>query len=82
MQLPGRLKGHLDTVVVGKVVGVHINDEFIKDGKIDIERIRPLARMGYMDYTSVDKVFPVVPEGLAAEARRLGLEGRPDFSKE
>ena len=82
MTLPGRLPGHADTVVVGKVVGVHIKDEFItKDGKIDIERIRPLARMGYMDYTSIDKVFTVVPEGVAAEARKLGLEGRPDFSR-
>ena len=78
MALPGRLPGHLDTVIVGRVVGVHIKDEFITaDGKIDIERIRPLARMGYMDYTSIDKVFTVEPEGVGADDRRLGLEGRP-----
>ncbi len=78
MGLPGRQPGHMDTVIVGRVVGVHINDEFITDeGKIDIARIRPLARMGYMDYTSIDEIFTVEPAGVGAADRRLGLEGRP-----
>jgi flavin reductase (DIM6/NTAB) family NADH-FMN oxidoreductase RutF len=45
-------------VVIGRVVGVHIKDEFISaDGKIDILKIRPLARLGYTDYTSVESSF-------------------------
>ena len=80
MTLPGRLPGHMDTIIIGRVVGVHIADEFISaEGKIDIERIRPLARMGYMDYTSIDPVFTIVPVGLGAQERALGLEGRPLF---
>jgi hypothetical protein len=39
--------------------------------------IRPLARMGYMDYTSVESIFPVEPVGQGREGRRMGLEGRP-----
>jgi hypothetical protein len=29
----------------------------IVNGNIDMARIRPLARLGYMDYTSVDNIF-------------------------
>jgi len=47
------------------------------EGKIDVLKIRPLARLGYFDYTSVESVFTMAPGGPNAEARRLGLEGRP-----
>ena len=43
--------------VMGDVVGVHIKDEFLKDGILDVTRYRPLARLGYKDYSSVDEVF-------------------------
>jgi flavin reductase (DIM6/NTAB) family NADH-FMN oxidoreductase RutF len=36
---------------------VHIDDSVIVNGNIDMARIRPLARLGYMDYTSVDNIF-------------------------
>jgi hypothetical protein len=39
------------------VIGVHIDDGLIAEGKVDILRCRPLARLGYMDYTVVDSVF-------------------------
>tara|TARA_Y100001970_G_scaffold294331_1_gene450787 strand:- start:94657 stop:95322 length:666 start_codon:yes stop_codon:yes gene_type:complete len=41
-------KGHFMTI--GQVVGVYINDKFIKDGIVNTSEMRPLARMGYMDY--------------------------------
>ena len=65
-------------VIIGKVVGIHIKDEYLlPDGKIDIEKIRPLARMGYSDYTIVEKVFEYVPSAAAGDSndRALGLEG-------
>jgi hypothetical protein len=74
----GTAAGSGDEIVIGRVVGVHIKDEFITDdGKIDIVRIRPLARMGYMDYTSIDTVFTMHPLGERAESLSRGLEGRP-----
>lgn len=80
--LPGHSPGGSDTVVVGRVIGVHIKDEFITpEGRIDILKIRPLARMGYMDYTSVEKIFPVEPVGFGRDGRRMGLEGRPKRSR-
>ena len=33
------------------------DDSVIVDGNIDMARIRPIARLGYMDYTSVDNIF-------------------------
>lgn len=38
-------------VVFGQVVGIHISPEIIRDGKLDMAVARPLARMGYMDYS-------------------------------
>ena len=37
-------------VVFGQVVGVYIDDAFIKDGKLDTAAMRPIARAGYSDY--------------------------------
>ncbi len=71
---PGRTPETTHSMVVGRVVGVHIADEFITGGKIDIARIRPLARMGYGDYTSVDHVFPVDPNA-SPDAQQYGFDG-------
>lgn len=46
-------------VVFGQVVGVHIDDRFIKDGRLDTAAVQPIARCGYSDYAVVDKVFAV-----------------------
>jgi flavin reductase (DIM6/NTAB) family NADH-FMN oxidoreductase RutF len=37
-------------VVFGQVVGVHIDDRFIKDGLLDTAAMMPIARAGYRDY--------------------------------
>ncbi len=44
-------------VVFGQVVGVHIDDRFIRDGKVDTAAMRPIARLGYNEYSVVDAVF-------------------------
>ena len=76
MVLPGHTVDNVVHVIVGKVLGVHIRDDALTDdGRIDIERVRPLARMGYFDYTAVDKVFTMAPTGPNIEARRKGLGG-------
>lgn len=46
-------------VIFGEVVGIHIADTVIVDGALDISRIRPLSRLGYMDYAVTDAVFPM-----------------------
>ena len=48
----------LDThVVIGQVVGVHIDDRFLRDGLLDTAAMKPIARCGYHDYAMVDAVF-------------------------
>lgn len=50
-------------VVFGKVIGIHIDESIIKDGMIDMDVFRPIARLGYMDYTVVDNVFTMKRPG-------------------
>jgi flavin reductase (DIM6/NTAB) family NADH-FMN oxidoreductase RutF len=76
LRLPGNgAVGSVD-VVFGRVVCVHIDDACLRDGRIDVEAIRPLARMGYHDYTSIEKVFTMKPVG--SPVRLAGLEGSPE----
>jgi len=44
-------------VVAGEVVGVHIDDAYLKDGMFDIVRAGNVSRLGYMDYASIDEIF-------------------------
>jgi flavin reductase (DIM6/NTAB) family NADH-FMN oxidoreductase RutF len=77
LRLPGNGPTGTVDVVFGRVVAIHIDDAFLRpDGRLDIERIRPLARMGYHDYTSVESVFTMAPRG--SPARFAGLEGSPE----
>ncbi len=41
------------TVVIGLVVGIYIDDDFIRDGLVQTGHMRPIARLGYMDYSVV-----------------------------
>lgn len=56
---PKALDGTLTSAVVvaGEVVGVHIDDAFLKDGMFDIVRAGNVGRLGYMDYASVSEIF-------------------------
>ena len=44
-------------MVFGQVVGVHIDDRIIKDGRIDTLAFKPVARLGYSEYTTTDNVW-------------------------
>jgi flavin reductase (DIM6/NTAB) family NADH-FMN oxidoreductase RutF len=51
-----------NAVVFGTVVGIHIDESIIgEDGLVDVLRFRPLARLGYWQYTVVDNVFTMLP---------------------
>lgn len=45
-----------DHLVIGEVVGVHIDDRFIVDGRLDYTLYNPAARLGYHDYTFVREI--------------------------
>ncbi len=49
------------TLILGQVVGVHIDPAFLKDGRFDITAVRTIARCGYRgDYTEVAEVFEML----------------------
>jgi flavin reductase (DIM6/NTAB) family NADH-FMN oxidoreductase RutF len=75
LRLPGKGKMGTTDVVIGEVLGIHIQDEYIlPNGKIDILTIKPLARLGYYDYTVVESIFEMVIPG-TNEDLRAGMEG-------
>jgi flavin reductase (DIM6/NTAB) family NADH-FMN oxidoreductase RutF len=47
-------------VVIGQVVGVHIDDRYLKDGRFDTAAAQPLARCGYRDYAAVTEIFEML----------------------
>ena len=44
-------------MIIGEVVGIHIDDKFIKNNKIDSLAMRAISRMGYAEYSEVDSRF-------------------------
>ncbi len=46
-------------LVLGEVVGVHIDDRYIKDGRFDTAGAQPIARCGYADYAVVTELFSI-----------------------
>lgn len=52
-------------LVIGKVVCIHVDENYIlPNGKLDILKLRPLARLGYADYTSVTDVWEMRPQSM------------------
>jgi flavin reductase (DIM6/NTAB) family NADH-FMN oxidoreductase RutF len=74
--LPGAGRYHHSyNLVIGLIVGIHIDDRYIKDGIVDTAAMRPIARLGYMDYAVVtpETVFtierPTAEEALAKQPK-------------
>jgi len=63
VNLPSNNPDEPNNVVFGKVIGIHIDDSILRDGLIDMTAFRPIARLGYMDYTVVDTVFTMKRPG-------------------
>ena len=51
------LRGTDNFLVIGEVVGIHLRDDCLRDGRFDVTAYQPLARMGYRDYAVVREVF-------------------------
>ncbi|MBB3382281.1 flavin reductase family protein [Rhizobium sp. WW22] len=47
-------------MVIGQVVGIHIDETIIRGGRLDMALARPIARMGYMDYSEGSEVFEMM----------------------
>ena len=62
-------------VVIGRVVGVHIDERYIRNGLLDTAAMKPIARGGYHDYSVVTESFtmrrPASVDDPAARPRAL-----------
>ncbi|WOI12969.1 flavin reductase family protein [Thalassospira lucentensis] len=59
VNLPGHTPQSKNAMVIGTVVGLHIDDAIIRDGMVDVTLFEPLARLGYHEYASVAETFTV-----------------------
>jgi flavin reductase (DIM6/NTAB) family NADH-FMN oxidoreductase RutF len=58
VDLPGTNgQPHFCAIVIGAVVGIHISDEVLVDGFVDMRRAQPISRIGYMDYATLGDIF-------------------------
>ena len=58
-----QLPGEANFAVFGEVTGVHMRDDCMVDGMFDVTKFKPLARLGYKDYTHVGEVFSLTRPG-------------------
>ena len=73
VRLPGNPPMGTVDIVIGKVVGVHIADGALTDGKLDVRKTQPIARCGYHEYAVVRETFEMVIPG--SGDTNYGLEG-------
>lgn len=61
-------------IVIGKVVAIHIRDDLVVEGRVDIVKTRPLSRLGYLDYgvlnNSMQMRRPTWPLRVAASSSK------------
>lgn len=54
------LEGEQNLMILARVEAIHLRDDCItEEGRFDVTRFRPLTRLGYMDFASIDSVFPM-----------------------
>ncbi|WP_223542729.1 flavin reductase family protein [Pseudomonas sp. BF-RE-26] len=55
VELPSVIEENL--LIIGRVVGIHINDTYLTEGRIDLSRIRPLARLGDGRFSTITEIL-------------------------
>lgn len=76
--LPGS-PDNVHYVAFGEVVAIYIDDRMVKDGIVDTAAMRPVARLGYMDYAVVTKEtsFTLVRPRVDADGRTAQVAPAP-----
>ena len=47
-------------MVIGEIVRFHIDERVLNDGRVDVDLLRPIGRMGGMDYTRTRDHFEIL----------------------
>lgn len=81
IRLPGNPPTGTVDIVIGKVIAIHIKDEVLTDGILDVKKALPIARLGYFQYTVVKETFDMIIPGTTA-LMRLGMMGSTGAKRE
>jgi len=46
-----------DWAIIGRVVGIYIDDRFIAEGRVNTAAMQPIARLGYSEYATVESAW-------------------------
>ena len=57
MPLPDDHGNAENYLIIGRVLGIHIDDRFIHDGRVDTAAMQPIARLGYSEYATVSEAW-------------------------
>ena len=63
IDLPCDQEDGANVVVIGRVLGIHIDESILTDGLIDMAKLRPVARLGYKDYAVIEETFTMSRPG-------------------
>jgi flavin reductase (DIM6/NTAB) family NADH-FMN oxidoreductase RutF len=53
IELPGDDGAVENNLILGRVIGVYIDDRFIESGRVNTAAMHPIARLGYSEYATV-----------------------------
>jgi hypothetical protein len=73
IRLPGNPPMGTVDVIIGRVIGVHVDEAVMTDGILDVAKTEPIARCGYFQYAVVRETFEMVISGSGDVL--YGLEG-------
>ncbi|MGO8830402.1 MAG: flavin reductase family protein [Steroidobacteraceae bacterium] len=62
-ELASETPHQLGRMVTGRVLGIHIAEAVVIDGRVSISRLRPIARLGYRQYATIGEVFEMTRPG-------------------
>lgn len=62
-------------LLLGEVVGFHIDDALIRNGRFDTAAAAPLARCGYQDYAVTDRVITLARPAGGGDAQNMAKGG-------
>ena len=46
-----------DFLTIGRVIGIHIDDRYIANGRVNTAAMRPIARLGYSEYVTAEPAW-------------------------
>ncbi|KAJ5766778.1 uncharacterized protein N7511_004394 [Penicillium nucicola] len=74
LRLPGNPPMGTVDIIIGKVIAVHVADEVLTDGILDVAKTQPIARCGYYKYAVIRETFDMIIPNMSKDVL-YGLEG-------